>query len=415
MLVTKKERDILRELAKQVAEIAALPVQQETISLWKALNGLKPVRPMVMIDQVSWHEMEVDGELALQTQDAFCQGLETTLRRTLYSWKHMRADMVVEPVIDVPKVILGTDFGMQRVERTAVGDPRNDVVGHYYIDQLKTEEDLHKIQMPDVVLDEEATAQAEERAHEILDGILGVRMQGSLPAFAAWDAIVQWHGVENVLLDLMDRPAFMHSVISRLTEVQLSMLDQLEQKGLLGFGQRTVHCTGAYTDELPAAGFDPQCPKARDLWTYGMAQIFAAVSLAMHQEFELDYAARWYSRFGLVYYGCCEPLHTKIGIIRKVPHVRKISMSPWVNVEQGAEQIGPDYVFSRKPSPALLAGDTWEPDAVERDLRDTLERCNRHGCPVEFILKDISTVRYQPQRLWEWVDVAMRVVDASHS
>jgi hypothetical protein len=90
-------------------------------------------------------------------------------------------------------------------------------------------------------------------------------------------------------------------------------------------------------------------------------------------------------------------------------------MSPWVNVEQGAEQIGPDYVFSRKPSPALLAGDTWEPDAVERDLRDTLERCNRHGCPVEFILKDISTVRYQPQRLWEWVDVAMRVVDASHS
>jgi len=415
MLVTKKERDILRELAKQVAEIAALPVQQETISLWKALNGLKPVRPMVMIDQVSWHEMEVDGELALQTQDAFCQGLETTLCRTLYSWKHMRADMVVEPMIDVPKVILGTDFGMQRVERTAVGDPRNDVVGHYYIDQLKTEEDLHKIQMPDVVLDEEATAQAEERAHEILDGILGVRMQGSLPAFAAWDAIVQWHGVENVLLDLMDRPAFMHSVISRLTEVQLSMLDQLEQKGLLGFGQRTVHCTGAYTDELPAAGFDPQCPKARDLWTYGMAQIFAAVSLAMHQEFELDYAARWYSRFGLVYYGCCEPLHTKVGIIRKVPHVRKISMSPWVNVEQGAEQIGPDYVFSRKPSPALLAGDTWEPDAVERDLRDTLERCNRHGCPVEFILKDISTVRYQPQRLWEWVDVAMRVVDASHS
>jgi hypothetical protein len=415
MLVTKKERDILRELAKQVAEIAALPVQQETISLWKALNGLKPVRPMVMIDQVSWHEMEVDGELAPQTQDVFCQGLETTLRRTLYSWKHMRADMVVEPVIDVPKVILGTDFGMQRVERTAVGDPRNDVVGHYYIDQLKTEEDLHKIQMPDVVLDEEATAQAEERAHEILNGILGVRMQGSLPAFAAWDAIVQWHGVENVLLDLMDRPAFMHSVISRLTDAQLSMLDQLEQKGLLGSGQRTVHCTGAYTDELPAAGFDPQCPRARDLWTYGMAQIFAAVSPAMHQEFELDYAARWYSRFGLVYYGCCEPLHTKIGIIRKVPHVRKISMSPWVNVEQGAEQIGPDYVFSRKPSPALLAGDTWEPDAVERDLRDTLERCNRHGCPVEFILKDISTVRYQPQRLWEWVDVAMRVVDGSHS
>ena len=24
------------------------------------------------------------------------------------------------------------------------------------------------------------------------------------------------------------------------------------------------------------------------------------------------------------------------------------------------------------------------------------------GCHVELIMKDISTVRYQPQRLWEW-------------
>jgi hypothetical protein len=85
-------------------------------------------------------------------------------------------------------------------------------------------------------------------------------------------------------------------------------------------------------------------------------------------------------------------------------------MSPWVDVEKGAERIGQDFVFSRKPSPALLAGETWEPDRVERDLRDTLEICTRHGCPVEFILKDISTVRYQPQRLWEWAEIAMRVV-----
>ena len=45
MIATKQEREILRGLAGQVAEIAALPVQQETIALWKALNGLKPVGP----------------------------------------------------------------------------------------------------------------------------------------------------------------------------------------------------------------------------------------------------------------------------------------------------------------------------------------------------------------------------------
>ncbi len=142
-----------------------------------------------------------------------------------------------------------------------------------------------------------------------------------------------------------------------------------------------------------------------------MAQIFSTVSAAMHQEFELDYAREWYSRFGLVYYGCCEPLDGKMDIVRKIPNLRKISMSPWVDTDAAAERVGGDFVFSRKPSPAFLAPDTWHPDQVEDDLRHTAERCAVHGCPVEFILKDISTVRYEPQRLWEWADIAMRVAE----
>ncbi|MFH0962731.1 MAG: hypothetical protein V2A58_01820 [Planctomycetota bacterium] len=413
MSVSKRDREIVRGLAGRVAEIAADPVQERTISLWKALNSLAPVRPMVMIDQIPWHEMEVNGELTLEAEDDFCRSIETTLRRTLYAWRHMRADMVVEPVVEIPKVIRDTGFGIETVERRAVSDPRSDVVGHFYIDQLKTEKDILKIREPEIALDEEATAEAAEKAHALLDGLLDVRMQGWTPGFAPWDIIVRRRGAENVLLDLADRPEFMHRIIARLTDAHLSMLDQLEKQGLLGPGQSTIHCTGAYTEELPAPGYDSERPRARDLWTYSMAQIFSSVSPAMHQEFELDYAKRWQSRFGLVYYGCCEPLDMKIGIVRRIPHLRKISMSPWVDVERGAEQIGREFVFSRKPSPALLASEAWAPDAVERDLRDTLERCRRHGCPVELILKDISTVRYQPQRLWEWADIAMRVVGGS--
>ncbi|MGB9596602.1 MAG: hypothetical protein ACPL7B_10015, partial [Candidatus Poribacteria bacterium] len=171
-----------------------------------------------------------------------------------------------------------------------------------------------------------------------------------------------------------------------------------------------VHCTGAFTDELPAPGFDPNKPRAKDNWTFGMAQIFSTVSPAMHKEFEINYAKKWYERFGLGYYGCCEPLDEKIDIIRELPHVRKISMSPWVDIERGAERIGSDFVFSRKPTPAFLAWDIWKPEEVEKDLQDTKEMCKRYNCPLEFILKDISTVNYQPQRLWEWADIAMKVV-----
>ena len=412
MAISQKDLTIVRELGQQVAEIAALPQQQKTIDLWKALNGLNPVRGMVMIDQICWHEMDVDDELVLQCEDGFCRGLEGQFRRTLYCWKHMRADMVVEPFVTLSKAIRGGGFGVPVIQETAVTDPRNGVVGHRYIDQMKTEEDVLKIQMTVISHDEEATARTEAQAQEIFDGILGVRMQGSMPGFAPWDSIVQWRGTDAMIIDMLDRPEFMHKIIDRATESQLSMLDQLEEQGLFGYGQNRIHCTGAFTDELPSPDFDAEHPTGMDLWTSGMAQIFSTVSPAMHDEFEIQYAAKWYDRFGLGYYGCCEPLDQKIDIIRKLPRVRKISMSPWVDEEHGAEQIGGDFVYSRKPNPAFLAWDDWRPEVVEEDLRETLEVCNRYGTPVEFILKDISTVRYEPQRLWEWVDIAMKVVGA---
>jgi hypothetical protein len=409
MSVSKNDRYILRELAKKVAEIAALPIQQETISLWKSLNGLKPERPMVMIDQVCWNEMNVNEELTLLTQDKFCRDIERDFRRTLYSWNHMRADMAVEPMVIIPKAIEGAGFGIEIEEECLLTDSENDIMSHSYFDQLRTEEDLNKIRLPDAMLNVSETARRESIAHEIFDGKLEVRMQGLTTMLNAWDWIVQWRGAENVLTDLVDRPDYMHRLISRVIEASMTLLDQAENRGLLASRLSRIHCTGAHTDELPAPGFDPEKPRAKDVWTCGMAQIFGSVSPAMHKEFEIDHVIQCYSRFGLVYYGCCEPLHARLDIMKKIPNLRKISMSPWVDIEKGAEGIGRDFVFSRKPSPSFLGFDTWDPQAVEKDIRSVIEACSRHGCPLELILKDISTVRYQPQRLWEWADVVMRI------
>ncbi len=57
---------------------------------------------------------------------------------------------------------------MDIVERTVATDPHSDVVSHQYFDQLATEEDVQKIVNPTIVLDEEATARAEEKAHEMI-------------------------------------------------------------------------------------------------------------------------------------------------------------------------------------------------------------------------------------------------------
>ena len=71
-------------------------------------------------------------------------------------------------------------------------------------------------------------------------------------------------------------------------------------------------------------------------------------------------------------------------------------------------KVGRDYVMSRKPSPAILAEDHWHPERARQDLCDFLDAAR--GCHVEVIMKDISTVRYQPQRLWEWARMAAEAV-----
>ena len=61
MPISKKDRNLLRDLAKQVAEIASLPVMDERRELWKRHNSLDPVRPMILVfpEQVSPPTMEL--------------------------------------------------------------------------------------------------------------------------------------------------------------------------------------------------------------------------------------------------------------------------------------------------------------------------------------------------------------------
>jgi hypothetical protein len=46
---------------------------------------------------------------------------------------------------------------------------------------------------------------------------------------------------------------------------------------------------------------------------------------------------------------------------------------------------------------------------ARRQLVEFLEASR--GCHRELIMKDISTVRYDPQRLWQWAEMATEVAE----
>ncbi|GHU64905.1 hypothetical protein FACS189447_02820 [Spirochaetia bacterium] len=405
------DRLILRELAKKTAEIASLPIQEEKKRLWRALNGLKPERPMVTISQVCWSEMNIDNKLTLRCQDKECRSYENNLRRLLFQWEYFPADMVVVPYIGVSKAIGNTGFGISVEEDTIATSETNDVVSHHYENQFKSMEDVEKVKIPVITYDEKETARRLDLASWLFDGIIPVRLEGYDPSYLSiWDKIAMWMSVEDALYAIIDQSDMIHGLVKKMLDAYMIMLDQMEDKGLLCGPQPGVHCTGAYTDELPAPGYNPDKPRTKDLWMFSMAQMLATVSPAMHEEFDIDYLKPICERFGMVYYGCCEPLHHKIDIVRKLPNVRKISMSPWADKEKGAEAIHGDFVFSNKPNPAFAASPSFDGEHVRKDLKETIEICKRYKCPVELIFKDISTVRHEPLRLQQWEKIAMETV-----
>ncbi len=59
--------------------------------------------------------------------------------------------------------------------------------------------------------------------------------------------------------------------------------------------------------------------------------------------------------FGLGCYGCCEPMDRKYDVVfRHITNLRRISVSPWSDVELAAENIRDRAIFSWKPDPARL-------------------------------------------------------------
>ena len=96
-------------------------------------------------------------------------------------------------------------------------------------------------------------------------------------------------------------------------------------------------------------------------------------------------------------------------ILRRIPNLRKVSMNYRIHVDRAAAALGQDYVFSYKANPACFATDRFDLGRARDELRHMLD-CTRGG-HVEIVMKDISTVARQPQRLWEWAAMAMELVE----
>ena len=412
--LSQKDKDILRRLAGEVAEIASLDTHKEKAQLWRKLNDLKSERPMVWINEICWNEMNVDDELTLEAEHPWARDQENLLRKIIYQWKHLPADMVVSDFIPCPLAIHSTDFGIIEDVDIVRTDDTSDVVSRHFNIQIKEPEDLEKIKMPTVSHNEAATDYQYQAMCEVFDGIMPVEKVGQTHIwFTPWDYLIRWWGIEEAMMDMILRPDMVNAAVSKMVDAWMVELDQFQEMNLLSLdntNERVGSGGYGYTKQLPGDDYDPGRVRPHNMWGCSNAQIFSEVSPEMHWEFALKHDMRWLQRFGLTYYGCCEPLDKKIGLMRRILNLRKISVSPWCDIDRAIDEIGADYVISQKPTPAVFAESQWQPEKARADIRQVIEKAEGR-CHIEFIMKDISTVRYEPRRLWEWARIAMEEVE----
>lgn len=408
------DTEILRRLASELAEIASLDVHKEKAELWRQLNDLESVRPMVWINEIPWHEMNVDSELTLRTTHPWARDQERDLRRTLYQWRHMPGDMIVSDFLACPLAIHSTDFGIMEDVDVVKTDNESDVVSRHFNPQIMDFDDLEKIKMPVVTHNEVATEFYFQAMQRVYEGIMPVKKVGQTHIwFTPWDYLIRWWGVTEAMIDLIERPDLVHAAVERMTDAWMAELDQFVELNLLSLDCANTRIGSGgygYASALPGEAFDPRFVKPHNMWGCSNAQIFSEVSPEMHWDFAVEHDLRWMGRWGMTYYGCCEPLDRKMDVLRRIPNLRKVSASPWCSPERICSAVGTDYAISHKPSPAIFAEDDWDANRAKRALQEFL-RCAEGACHVELIMKDISTVRYQPERLWHWSEIAMEIVE----
>src|ERR1019366_6472131 len=229
-----RDKGILRRLAGDLAEVAALPVHREKARLWQKLNDRASERPMVWINEICWHEMDVDDELALCTEHPWAQEQERELRRTLYQWRHLPGDMIVSDFLTCPLAIHSTDFGILEDVDIATTDPAADVVSRHFHVQIRDFPDLEKISMPVVTHNELATELYYQAMCEVYGGIMPAKKMGQSHIwFSPWDYLIRWWGVQEAMVDLVERPELVHAAFDRMVAGWNTELDQFVEQGLL--------------------------------------------------------------------------------------------------------------------------------------------------------------------------------------
>lgn len=386
--VTDRERVYLRELAKKQLYYASMPEMKEKEELWYAHNALQGKRPMVVMEEGTFL---ADIMPPLRCYSELGKWMEKKLLQTIAAFEVTGDDKVVPDYFTVYEEIDIRPYDLDLKRRYA-----SDGIG-YHIEPAfeNVEEGLLMLDRSVFTFHEASTREKADAAREILDGILTVKIKNNSNywEFGLTQKVVNLMGMENMFCSMMTEPEEFHKLMNFVLQDMVCFLRWQEMNSLLVLNNENDYMgSGSYCFNQELTGKVDRVI-SKDTWGHLNSQESVGLSPEMFREFILPYYCEMAKEFGLVYYGCCEPVDVfwDDGISR-IPNIRKVSISPWCNEKVMSERLAhSSIIYSRKPSPNYLGVEgAFDNEAFRKYIKNTIE--DARGCKIEFIFRDIYSL-----------------------
>ena len=96
-MISERDKSIVRELAKKYMAIVDTDKQRAMFKRMQDSNDLKIVRPPVLLDEIPWYQMNMNGELDCVCENEQARKVEDHFRRKLFYRKHLRRIIFASP------------------------------------------------------------------------------------------------------------------------------------------------------------------------------------------------------------------------------------------------------------------------------------------------------------------------------
>ena len=405
--VSGQDRQILRELAKKQLFYANQEFNLKRREEWYRHNELQGERPLIHLEMGTF-EQEILPERMRCTGD-FARQLERALYCNFLNQELFDDDRVTPDYFAVGYDSYFTLFGLQvKVQGTKDAEGKTSV-GHHFVSQIEDlEEDWDKLGETQFGVNPAASLERKAAVEEVIGDILPVRLEGNCLYSVPTQMVVHLMSMETMMFSMYDYPELFKEMMERTADDTLAYYRLLEKEGLIlpttggGFLGQGSWC---YNHTLPD-GKAPGSYTAKDVWGFMDSQETVGISPEMFEEFIFPCYKKISESYGLLSYGCCEPVDPIWeNCISRLENLRKVSISPWCNEEYMGERLrGSRVIYHRKPSPNYLGtGTVLDEEAFRAHIRKSLKAAK--GCEMEITQRDVYTINRECPKAKKYVDI----------